>query len=116
MGRKKTIKANSVNETHGNIEFEHENVEFEHNNSDISEIVEMIARDEQKAAETKPKPKPQVKIAPKPKPIYLRDTIIQMDEIKKYGLNQYFLRAILTENYYTLDKAHRLIQDFLNKH
>ena len=107
MGRKKTIKANSVNETHGSIE-------FEQGGSDISEIVEMIAHDEQKAAETKPKP--QVKIAPKPKPIYLRDTIIQMDEFKKYGLNQYFLRAILTENYYTLDKAHKLIQDFLNKH
>lgn len=74
MSRKKTIKANSVNSTHGNIEFEHENVEFEHNNSDISKIVEMIARDEQKAFETKQKP--QVKIAPKPKPIYLRDTII----------------------------------------
>lgn len=107
MSKKKTIKANSVNETHGNIG-------FEQGGSDISEIVEMIARDEQKAAETKPKP--QVKIAPKPKPIYLRDTIIQMNEFKKYGLNQYFLRAILTENYYTLDKAHRLIQDFLNKH
>lgn len=109
MSKKKTIKANSVNETHGSIE-------FEQGGSDISEIVEMIARDEQKAAETKPKPKPQVKIAPNPKPIYLRDTIIQMDEFKKYGLNQYFLRAILTENYYTLDKAHKLIQDFLNKH
>lgn len=107
MGRKKTIKANSVNETHGSIE-------FEQGGSDISEIVEMIAQDERKAAGTKPKP--QVKIAPKPKPIYLRDTIIQMDEIKKYGLNQYFLRAILTENYYTLGKAHKLIQDFLNKH
>jgi hypothetical protein len=107
MSRKKTLNCNSVNETHGNIE-------FEQGGSDISEIVEMIVQDEQKAAETKPKP--QVKIAPKPKPIYLRDTIIQMDEIKKYGLNQYFLRAILTENYYTLDKAHKLIQDFLNKH
>lgn len=107
MSRKKTIKANSANTTHGNIE-------FEQGGSDISEIVEMIAQDEQKASETKQKP--QVKIAPKPKPIYLRDTIIQMDEFKKYGLNQYFLRAILTENYYTLDKAHKLIQDFLNKH
>lgn len=113
MGRKKTVKANSVNETHGNIE-------FEQGGSDISEIVEMIARDEQKAAETKPKPKPkpkpQVKIVPKPEPVYLRDTIIQMQEIKKYGLNQYFLRAILKDNYYTLDKAHKLIQAFFNKH
>lgn len=94
MAGKKTIKANSVNETHGNIE-------FEQGGSDISEIVEMIAHDEVEA---------------KHESIYLRDTIIQMDEFKKYGLNQYFLRAILTENYYTLDKAHKLIQDFLNKH
>lgn len=105
MSKKKTLNCNSVNKTHGNIE-------FEQGGSDISEIVEMIAHDEQKAAETKP----QVKIVPKPKPVYLRDTIIQMDEFKKYGLNQYFLRAILTENYYTLDKAHKLIQDFLTKH
>lgn len=91
---KKNIKANSVNITHGNIE-------FEQGGSDISEIVEMIAHDEAKAESEK---------------IYLRDTIIQMDEFKKYGLNQYFLRAILIENYYTLDKAHKLIQDFLNKH
>ena len=95
MAGKKTIKANSINETHGHIE-------FEQGKSDISEIVEMIAHDEQKAAETKQ--------------IYLRDTLLKMDEFKKYGLNQYFLRTILTENYYTLDKAHKLIQDFLNKH
>ena len=94
MAQKKTIKANSVNETHGNVE-------FEQGGSDISEIAEMIAHDEAKA---------------KHESIYLRDTIIQMEEFKKYGLNQYFLRAILTENYYTLDKAHKLIQDFLNKH
>ena len=98
---KKAIKANSVNTTNGNIEFEYENVEFEHNDSDISKIVEMIAHDEAKA---------------KSESIYLRDTLLKMDEFKKYGLNQYFLRAILTENYYTLDKAHKLIQDFLNKH
>lgn len=91
---KKTIKANSVNTTNGNIE-------FEQGGSDISEIVEMIAHDEAKANS---------------EPIYLRDTLLKMDEFKKYGLNQYFLRAILTENYYTLDKAHKLIQDFLNKH
>lgn len=91
---KKTIKANSVNTTNGNIE-------SEQGGSDISEIVEMIARDEAKANS---------------EPIYLRDTLLKMDEFKKYGLNQYFLRAILTENYYTLDKAHKLIQDFLNKH
>lgn len=90
---KKALKANSTNTTCGNIE-------FEQGNSGISEIVEMIANDEQKHDEA----------------VYLRDTLIQMDEFKKYGLNQYFLRAILKENYYTLDKAHKLVQDFLNNH
>lgn len=64
-----------------------------------------IKQDEQK------RPEPEKK-----NNICLRDRIIQMDEFKKYGLNQYFLRAILTENYYTLDQAHKLIQDFLNNH
>lgn len=96
---KKTIKANSVNETHGNIEFEQGGNEF-------SSIVEMVSE------QTEPK-----RTEPEKKNnICLRDRIIQMDEFKKYGLNQYFLRAILTENYYTLDQAHKLIQDFLNNH
>lgn len=96
---KKTIKANSVNETHGNIE-------FEQGGDELSSIVEMaVEQDEPK------RPEPEKK-----NNICLRDRIIQMDEFKKYGLNQYFLRAILTENYYTLDQAHKLIQDFLNNH
>lgn len=96
---KKTIKANSVNTTHGNIE-------FEQGENELSRIVEMAAeQDEPK------RPEPEKK-----NHICLRDRIIEMDEFKKYGLNQYFLRAILTENYYTLDQAHKLIQDFLNNH
>lgn len=96
---KKTIKANSVNETHGNIE-------FEQGGDELSRIVEMASEQDE------PKhPEPEKK-----NNICLRDRIIQMDEFKKYGLNQYFLRAILTENYYTLDQAHKLIQDFLNNH
>lgn len=91
---KKTIKANSVNETHGNIE-------FEQGGDELSSIVEMACE----------QPEPEKK-----NHICLRDRIIEMDEFKKYGLNQYFLRAILTENYYTLDQAHKLIQDFLNNH
>lgn len=91
---KKTIKANSVNETHGNIE-------FEQGGDELSRIVEMACE----------RPEPEKK-----NHICLRDTLIEMDEFKKYGLNQYFLRAILTENYYTLDQAHKLIQDFLNNH
>ena len=92
MSRKKTLNCNSVNETHGNIE-------FEQGGSDISEIVEMIAHDEAKA---------------KSEPVFLRDTLLKMDEFKKYGLNQYFLRAILTDTHYTKTKAHNLVKDFLN--
>ena len=96
---KKTIKANGVNETHGNIE-------FEQGGNELSSIVEMASEQaEQKQPESEKK-----------NHICLRDRIIEMDEFKKYGLNQYFLRAILTENYYTLDQAHKLIQDFLNNH
>lgn len=43
-------------------------------------------------------------------PIFLRETIFSLDEIKKYNLNQYFLRAILKDKYYTLSEAHRLIK------
>lgn len=96
---KKTIKANSVNETHGNIE-------FEQGGDELSSIVEMVS-EHTEPKQTEPEKKNN---------ICLRDRIIQMDEFKKYGLNQYFLRAILTENYYTLDQAHKLIQDFLNNH
>ena len=85
MSRKKTLNANSVNEIHGNIEFEQpaptESCQFIEDNA-----------------------------------IYLRDTLIQMDEFKKYGLNEYFLRAILKENYYTLKQARKLVQDFLDTH
>lgn len=96
---KKTIKANSMNTTHGNIE-------FEQGGDELSRIVEMVSEQEE----------PKQPEAEKKNNICLRDRIIQMDEFKKYGLNQYFLRAILTENYYTLDQAHKLIQDFLNNH
>lgn len=96
---KKTIKANSVNETNGNIE-------FEQGGDELSRIVEMVS----KQTETK-QPEPEKK-----NNICLRDRIIEMDDFKKYGLNQYFLRAILTKNYYTLDQAHKLIQDFLDNH
>lgn len=96
---KKTINANSINETHGNVE-------FEHGRDELSSIVEMaVEQEEQK------QPEPEKK-----NNICLRDTLVEMDEFKKYGLNQYFLRAIMTENYYTLDQAHKLIQDFLNNH
>lgn len=46
----------------------------------------------------------------KSSPIYLVETLMGMDEIKQYGLNKYFLRAILDKKFYTLDEAHAAIQ------
>lgn len=46
-------------------------------------------------------------------PIYLRETLFGMDEIRKYGLNQYFLRAILKGKYYSLREAEELIRKAL---
>lgn len=91
MGKKTIIKANSVNTTHGNIEPMEQL-------SDIDVIINDAKEEKLDSA------------------VYLRETLIQMDEFKKYGLNEYFLRAILKENYYTLDKAHNLVQNFLNNH
>lgn len=45
--------------------------------------------------------------------VFLRETLFALDEIKEYGLNQYFLRAILKNKYYTLSDAHRLIRESL---
>lgn len=47
-------------------------------------------------------------------PIYLRETLFAMDEIKQFGLNQYFLRAILKDKYYTLKQAKELINKALH--
>ena len=44
------------------------------------------------------------------KPIYLRETLMEMEEIRKYRLNAYFLRAILKERFYTLEDAEQAIQ------
>lgn len=53
------------------------------------------------------KPKPQPK---KPEPIYLVDTLIKLEEIEKYGLNQYFIHAILPNKTYTLSEAKARIE------
>lgn len=47
---------------------------------------------------------------PVDEPIYLRETLMEMDEIKQFGLNKYFLRAILRNKFYTLEQAKSLIQ------
>lgn len=66
------------------------------------------------------KQEPQIKESPclpqdaqsaEPEKIYLVDTLMTMDEIKGYGLNQYFLRAILKNKFYTLNSAKRLIEE-----
>lgn len=43
--------------------------------------------------------------------IYLRDTLLGMKEIQQFGLNRYFLYAILKDKFYTLAEAKRLIKE-----
>lgn len=49
-----------------------------------------------------------------PESIYLVETLTKLDEIQKYGLNKYFLHAILPDKYYTLRQAEALIESFIN--
>lgn len=51
---------------------------------------------------------------PVDEPIYLRETLMEMDEIKQFGLNKYFLRAILKNKFYTLEQAKSLILKAIN--
>lgn len=53
---------------------------------------------------------PNAETETKSSPIYLADTLIEMEEIKKYGLNKYFLRSILSDKFYTLEQAHALLK------
>ncbi len=46
-------------------------------------------------------------------PIFARETLFGMDEIRRYGLNLYFLRSILKEKFYTLSDAHEAIRKAL---
>lgn len=43
-------------------------------------------------------------------PIYLVETLIKLEEIEKYGLNQYFIHAILPNKTYTLSEAKARIE------
>lgn len=36
---------------------------------------------------------------------------MEMEEIRKYRLNDYFLRAILKDKFYTLENAEKAIQE-----
>lgn len=47
-------------------------------------------------------------------PIYLVETLIKLEEIEKYGLNQYFIRAILPNKTYTLSEAKSRIEACIN--
>lgn len=49
-----------------------------------------------------------------PAPIYLVDTLIKLEEIEKYGLNQYFIHAILPNKTYTLSEAKSRIEAYLS--
>ena len=64
--------------------------------------------------EVNPCEEPVQEVRPEPEPIYLSETLFAMDEIKQFGLNQYFLRAILKDKYYTLKQAKELINKALH--
>lgn len=49
-----------------------------------------------------------------PEPIYLVETLMKLEEIEKYGLNQYFIRAILPNKTYTLSEAKSRIEACIN--
>lgn len=46
-------------------------------------------------------------------PIYLVETLLKLEEIGRYGLNKYFIHAILPNNTYTLSEAKSLIEAYL---
>lgn len=76
----------------------------------VEPVIEQPEQIEQPVVE-----QPVVELETKPvdEPIYLRETLMEMDEIKHYGLNKYFLRAILKDKYYTLSMAKELIEKAL---
>lgn len=76
----------------------------------VEPVIEQPEQIEQPVVE-----QPVVELETKPvdEPIYLRETLMEMDEIKHYGLNKYFLRAILKDKYYTISMAKELIEKAL---
>ena len=76
----------------------------------VEPVIEQPEQIEQPVVE-----QPVVELETKPvdEPIYLRETLMEMDEIKHYGLNKYFLRAILKDKYYTLSMAKELVEKAL---
>lgn len=48
-------------------------------------------------------------------PIYLRDTLLEMQSFKEYGFDKYMLRALLPENTYTLNQAKALVEAYINR-
>lgn len=73
-------------------------------------VIEQPEQIEQPVVE---QPVVELETRPVDEPIYLRETLMEMDEIKYYGLNKYFLRAILKDKYYTLSMAKELVEKAL---
>lgn len=78
-------------------------------------VIEQPEQIEQPVVEQQVVEQPVVELETKPvdEPIYLRETLMEMDEIKHYELNKYFLRAILKDKYYTLSMAKELVEKAL---
>ena len=81
----------------------------------VESVIEQPEQTEQPVVEQPVVEQPVVELETKPvdEPIYLRETLMEMDEIKHYGLNKYFLRAILKDKYYTLSMAKELVEKAL---
>lgn len=66
-----------------------------------------------KAKQNEPKQEQAKPVAEEP--IYLRDTLLEMQSFKEYGFDKYMLRALLPENTYTLNQAKALIEAYINR-
>lgn len=83
---KKTIKANSINTTHGNIEFEQPK-------NDILEIIKQQTKEE---------------------PRYPTELLVKSKSIAEFCLHPDVIRAILTKSEYTLSDAKLAIRKYID--
>lgn len=76
----------------------------------IQQLEDVVTNDEPRE-----KPVEVIKESQKTESVYLRETLFTLPEIKAYGLNLFFLRAILKDKCYTLSDAHRLIRSVVHR-
>lgn len=82
----KNIKANSVNTTHGHVEFEQPQ-------SDVQNFVSVQPQNEQK---------------------YPKELLVKSEAIKSFGLHCDVVRGILVGQEYTISEAKKAIQKYID--